>query len=191
MSERRTNDRYSPSFDDLRDDVAKVMGDANYTTMTTVDHLGRPRSRPLIAVWELEPEAPVGWLATFKTPVKSAHIARNPHVTTSYWSPRNDFASLDSVARWVDDPEVKELVWRLYERGSPAGVGYNPAGFWRGPQDPRFQVLRFDPWRIQVHPARDLVRGIRSPIWLAPDRARRTDNAQPERLETGNRAMVS
>lgn len=154
------------SFAQIRDDVAEILGTIVYATMTTVDRRGRPRSRVLIVVWELDGPRPVGWLATFKTPVKAAHLAQNPHVTTSYWSPRQDAVYLDSVARWTDDAEIDQRVWQLYRQGSPPGVGYNPAAYWRGPDDPAFHVLRLDPWRVQVLRALDVARGdLTGRIW--------------------------
>jgi|SRR5829696_7422935 len=153
------------SFREIRDDVAEVMGHIVYCTMTTVDRKNRPRSRVLIAVWQLDEEIPVGWLATFKTPVKAAHIANNPHVTTSYWSHRQDVVYLDSVAGWVEDPETKAMVWSLYAQGSPRGVGYHCGNYWRSPDAPDFHVLRLDPWRVQVLRGRELAGGIPSRIW--------------------------
>jgi general stress protein 26 len=155
------------SFAELRTDVATILGRIVYATMTTVDRRGRPRSRILIVVWELDGERPVGWLGTSKSPVKTAHLARNPHVTTSYWDPRQDFVSIDSAAEWVDDPAVHRRVWDLYRHGSPPGVGYEPGQFWRGPDDPDFNVLRLDPWRVQVLWGRDLAAGVPSRIWRA------------------------
>jgi general stress protein 26 len=152
-------------FADVRDDVSSIVSDSVYTTMTTVDQKGRPRSRALIVVWQFDLPEPVGWLGTFKTPIKSAHIATNPHVSTSYWSPRNDAAYLDSVAQWVDDADTAAAVWDMYRTGSPRAVGYDPGQFWAGPADPKFAVLRLDPWRIQVLRARDLVAGKPSRIW--------------------------
>ena len=157
------------TFADIRDDVARITGDVVYATMTTVDRRNRPRSRVLIVVWELDGARPVGWLATFKTPVKAAHLAHNPHVTTSYWSPRQDAVTLDSVAAWDDDRTTKERAWRLYRHGSPPGVGYEPGAYWDGPDDPALHVLRLDPWRVQVLRARDVARGdLTGRLWLAP-----------------------
>jgi general stress protein 26 len=153
------------SFDDLRADVAAIMSATNYTTMTTVDRQGRPRSRVLIVVWQLDGPEPVGWLGTYKTRIKAAHLDKNPHVSTSYWSPRQDALYLDSVARWVDDAQTAAAVWDMYRNGSPKGVGYEPGQFWKGPNDPEFHVLRLAPWRVQVLTARDLVAGRPSRIW--------------------------
>lgn len=165
-----TSVRRARSFAEISDDVAQVISHIVYSTMTTVDQRGRPRSRVLILAWELDGDRPVGWLPTFKTPVKAAHLAHNPHVTTSYWSPRQDAVYLDSVAAWIDDPEVKQRVWQMIRKGSPPGVGYDPAPYWRGPDDPGFHVLRLDPWRVQVLRARDLARGdLSGTIWRPDD----------------------
>jgi general stress protein 26 len=183
-AERRTE-----SFAQIRDDVAEIIGTIVYATMTTVDRRGRPRSRVLIVVWELDGDRPVGWLATFKTPVKAAHLAHNPHVTTSYWSPRQNAVYLDSVAAWVDDADVKGRVWRMYQEGSPPGVGYQPAAYWRGPDDPAFHVLRLDPWRAQVLRARDLARGdLSGTVWRADavDAVEAAEGTRHQALEDRN-----
>jgi general stress protein 26 len=159
------------TLDDIRGDVTRIVGDVAYATMTTVDPAGRPRARVLIVVWEFEHDDPVGWLGTYRTPVKAAHIAANPHVTTSYWSPRQDVAAIDSVARWVSDPEVADRVWSLYRDGSPKGCGYDPGRFWSGPDDPQFHVMRLDPWRIQVLNAADLAAGRPYRQWRQPSPA--------------------
>lgn len=96
------------SYREIRDDAADIIGDVVYGTMATVDKVGRPRSRVLIVVWELDDERPHGWLGTYRTPVKPAHIANNPHVTTSYWSPRQNVVALDSVAAWDDTPRPQQ-----------------------------------------------------------------------------------
>lgn len=180
--------RRAGSFAEIRADVARIMGDIVYATMTTVDRRGRPRSRVLIVAWDLEADRrPVGWLATFKTPVKAAHLAHNPHVTTSYWSPRQDAVYLDSVAAWVDDPEVEQRVWDMYRQGSPPGVGYEPAAYWRGPDDPTFHVLRLDPWRVQLLRARDVARGdLSGTIWRAESEDPSNDQAGSNSTDDGD-----
>ena len=157
------------AFADLRPDFDAIVGAVNYATMTTVDTEGRPRSRVLIPVWETADEKPFGWLGTFRTPVKAAHIAGNPHVTFSYWSPAQNTVAIDAVAAWTDDTAEREHVWDLYRHGSPPGAGYDPEQFWHGPQDPKFQVLRLAPWRVQVLRRHDLVTGIPARIWRDPD----------------------
>jgi general stress protein 26 len=150
------------SFADIRDRFNTYLAQVGYANMTTVDRKGRPRNRVLIAVWEETDDGlPVGWLATYRTPVKAAHLAANPHASFSYWSPRQNAAFVDVTASWVTDPEARRHVWRLYRTGSPAGVGYDPGAFWSGPDDPQYHLLRLDPWRIQ------LVRGtdLHSTIW--------------------------
>ncbi|MGK5551903.1 pyridoxamine 5'-phosphate oxidase family protein [Actinomadura kijaniata] len=149
------------SFADLREQFEAYVGSIVYATMTTVDKKGRPRARVLIPVWEVVDGKPVGWLATYKTPVKAAHLANNPHTTFSYWTQRQNAVSVDTVARWVEDRETKRHVWELYRRTSPRGAGYDLGQFWKGIDDPELHVLRLDPWRVQVIRGTDLA----SRIW--------------------------
>ncbi|MEU4512242.1 pyridoxamine 5'-phosphate oxidase family protein [Nonomuraea wenchangensis] len=149
------------SFGEIEKQFAAYIGDIVYATMTTVDAKGRPRARVLIPVWEVVDGRPLGWLATYRTPVKTAHLAGNPHTTFSYWSPRQNAVSLDTVAEWVSDPAVVRRVWNLYREGSPPGAGYELGNFWSSPEDPRLGVLRLTPWRVQVIRGADL----HSRIW--------------------------
>jgi hypothetical protein len=115
----------SPPYSEVAAEFTDIVSAIIYATMTTVDLRGRPRARILVPIWQTVDDLPVGWLATFKTPVKRSHLAGNPHATFSYWSPRQDFAAADSVTRWVEDAETKREVWELYRTGSPPGVGYD------------------------------------------------------------------
>lgn len=153
------------SFAEIRPEFDRYVCQIRYATMTTVDALGRPRSRVLLPIWEVVDEQPVGWLAAYRTPIKVAHLKGNPHTTFSYWDPRQNAVFVDSVSVWEDDAEEKSRVWDLYRAGSPAGVGYDPITYWRGgPTDPEYGLLRIDPWRVQVLRGTDL----RSVLWYAP-----------------------
>ncbi|MFD0745835.1 pyridoxamine 5'-phosphate oxidase family protein [Phytohabitans flavus] len=116
-----------PTFSSVEGQFNDYLREIRYATMTTVDAKGRPRARVLIAVWEQIDGRPLGWLATYKTPVKAAHLAKNPHTTFSYWSHRQNAVAIDTIAEWVDDIETKQYVWQLYDRTSPTGVGYPSA----------------------------------------------------------------
>lgn len=166
MSARRV-----ATFAEIRADVAAVLSRIRYATMTTVDPRGRPRARVLVAVWELDRDEPVGWLATFPTPVKVAHLAQNPHTTLSYWDRSQDALSIDAVAAWIDERATRHRVWQLYVAGSPARVGYDPRPFWPdGPDGSGFAVLRLDPWRVQVLRGPELAAGVPARVWRRPDR---------------------
>lgn len=152
-------------FAGIQDTFFDYVREIKYATMTTVDRRNRPRNRILFPVWEVVDGVPRGWLAVYKTPVKAAHLANNPHTTYSYWSPRQNAVFVDSVSTWAEDAAAREYAWDLYVKGGPPGVGYDPATYWRGgPTDPKYHVLRIDPWRIQ------LVRGtdLQSTLWVPP-----------------------
>ncbi|MEV4185912.1 pyridoxamine 5'-phosphate oxidase family protein [Streptosporangium canum] len=151
------------SFAAIESEFNAFVGAIVYATMVTVDARNRPRTRVLIPIWENVDGAPLGWLATYRTPVKAAHIANNPHTNFSYWTQGNDSVAIDTVAAWVDDLPAKSHVWDLYKRTSPRGAGYDLGNFWRSPADPKLHVLRLTPWRIQVIRGMDL----RSRIWQA------------------------
>lgn len=150
------------AFSEIQASFLDYVRDIKYATMVTVDRRHRPRARVLLPVWEIVEGEPVGWLAAYRTPVKSAHLADNPHTTYAYWNPRQNAVFVDSVTTWADDERSKLHAWELYRRGGPPGVGYDPVHYWKGgPGDPEYHVLRIAPWRIQ------LVRGsdLRSTLW--------------------------
>ncbi|RVX43702.1 pyridoxamine 5'-phosphate oxidase [Nonomuraea polychroma] len=149
------------SFAEIEGEFDAYVGTTVYATMVTVDARNRPRTRVLIPVWEQADGHPLGWLATYRTPVKAAHLAANPHASFSYWRPDNNSVAIDTVAAWVEDLEVKRHVWDLYRKTSPRGAGYDLGAFWRSPADPELRVLRLEPYRIQVIRGRDL----RSRMW--------------------------
>ncbi|MEU4344610.1 pyridoxamine 5'-phosphate oxidase family protein [Nocardia sp. NPDC023852] len=161
------------SFAEIEAEFNAFVGRIVYATMVTVDAQNRPRTRVLIPVWENVDGHPLGWLATYKTPVKAAHIARNPHVNFSYWAPGHNSVAVDATARWVDDPQTRQRIWNLYARTSPPGAGYHLGQFWRSPDDSQLHIVRLDPWRIQVIRGMDL----RSRIWQIPAE---TDGGMPE-----------
>ncbi|MEV4111401.1 pyridoxamine 5'-phosphate oxidase family protein [Nonomuraea sp. NPDC049695] len=153
------------SFAEIESEFNAFVGAIAYATMVTVDAEHRPRTRVLIPVWEAVDGQPRGWLATYKTAVKAAHLAANPHTSFSYWKPGNNSVAIEAVATWVEEPDAKQYVWDLYRATSPRGAGYDLGNFWRSPADPKLHVLRLDPWRIQVIRGMDL----RGRIWTAPE----------------------
>ncbi|MER7209528.1 pyridoxamine 5'-phosphate oxidase family protein [Streptosporangium sp. NPDC000239] len=152
------------SFAEIESEFNAYIGAIRYATMVTVDSGNRPRTRILIPIWENVDGKPRGWLATYKTPVKAAHLAGNPHTSFSYWKPGNSSVAIEATATWDDDLETKRHVWDLYRATSPRGAGYDLGAFWKSPADPRLHVLRLEPWRIQVIRGTDL----RSRIWTPP-----------------------
>lgn len=69
------------TFTDVQDTFFSYIRDIKYATMITVDRENRPRARVLLPVWEIVDGRPVGRLASYKTPVKAAHLAHSPYTT--------------------------------------------------------------------------------------------------------------
>ncbi|MBB6174588.1 general stress protein 26 [Nocardiopsis mwathae] len=140
-----------------------------WCTVTTVDAKGRPRSRILHPIWEVAGGGPVGWVFTGRTPVKTRHLAANPHVSVSYWNPDHNTVTADCVASWVEEPEARRHVWDLFTT-TPEPLGYDPSPFGvTGPDHPDFAALRLDPWRVQILRAEQIADGDFAPrTWRSP-----------------------
>jgi Pyridoxamine 5'-phosphate oxidase len=150
------------SFEPLQEDFLRITGKTVFCTATTVDEEGRPRSRMLHPVFVVRHGRPIGWALTGRTPLKTRHLAANPHMSCSYWSPSHDTVFVDCAATWVDDDSEKEQVWDLF-LNTPEPLGWGPGGMagygeerWRNPV---FTPLRLDPWRVQVMRGEEYPRG--------------------------------
>ncbi len=138
------------SFADLRADFARLTSEIGWCAVATVDEKDRPRTRMLHVSWDVDGDQPVGWVSTSRSPTKTAHLAHNPYVSCSYWTPAHDAVFVDCAADWVDDNAAKKHVWDLVATEA-AERGFDPYDVWKeGPADPMFEVLRLDPWRVQV-----------------------------------------
>jgi Pyridoxamine 5'-phosphate oxidase len=139
-----------PSFESIEDDFLRISAEVAWATVATVDSKGRPRTRILHPYWEVVEGRPVGWVGTVRSPLKSKHLAANPYVSVSYWSPKHETAHADCRASWADDE--RERVWNLFLGAEPP-LGYDPSTLpqWKdGPLGGEFAVLRFDPWRVMI-----------------------------------------
>jgi Pyridoxamine 5'-phosphate oxidase len=140
-------------FAELQDDFLRMTTETVFCTATTVDPRGRPRNRIIHPVFQVRDGAPVGWALTGRTPLKTRHLAANPHMALSYWNPSQDTVFIDCVTEWVDDDAEKADVWDVF-RDTPTPLGWGPEGMagygedrWRNPV---FTPLRLEPWRVQV-----------------------------------------
>jgi hypothetical protein len=110
-------------------------------------------------VWDFG--AMTGVVGTRRTPVKVAHLARQPALTCAYWSLDHDAAFVDCVASWVPEGESADA-WAALAKG------YDPATVWPGgPGAPDFAALRLRPYRVQVIRAASLATGAPVPLWAA------------------------
>jgi len=148
------------AFADIEQDFLRFTADIVYCTVTTVDARGRPRSRVMHPIFEVVDGEPMGWAVTDRSPVKTRHLAANPHVACSYWSPAQNTVAVDCVATWVDDIAGKQHVWDLF-RLTPPPLGWGDLSAYQpgGITHPLFQPLQLRPWRIQVLRADQVARG--------------------------------
>ena len=121
-----------------------------WCTVATVDRRGRPRTRILHPYWERAGDGVTGWVVTRRSPLKTAHLARTPYVSCSYWDATHDVAIADCHANWEDDLDQAARVWELYA-AAPAPLGYDFHAIWPdGPGSEGAALLRLDPWRLHV-----------------------------------------
>ncbi len=144
-------------------DALEVTRRVVWCVLTTVDGAGRPRNRVVHPAWEsvVRPDgddAVRGWVTTRRSPVKDAHLAANRHVGCAYAGADHDVAYFDCTATWADRDE-RHHAWDTC-RALPAPAGFDPATIWpEGPDSPGAEVLRLDPYRVQVGLAADLAQG--------------------------------
>jgi hypothetical protein len=138
------------SFAELQNDFVALTDEMLWCSVATVDHRGRPRIRIFHVEWALEGDRPVGRVTTRRTPALTAHIAGNRFVSCSYWTVKHRTVIADCEASWIDDDVSKAIVWDVMAPKA-SKLGFDPYAAWPGgPTDPQFEVLRLDPWRVQV-----------------------------------------
>jgi hypothetical protein len=150
------------AFAELADDFLRITAATVFCTATTVDAKQRPRGRMLHPIFVVRNGRPLGWALTGRTPLKTRHLAANPHMSCAYWKPSHDTVFVDCVAVWVQADSEKQEVWELF-RGTPPPLGWGPEGMagygpeqWRSPE---FTPLRLEPWRVQVMPGAEYPHG--------------------------------
>jgi hypothetical protein len=149
------------------DEAVDVARQVVWATVTTVSPTGRPLGRILHPVWTVGDDGCTGWVITRPTPVKTRHLAANPHVSCAYLAANHDIAFFDCVATWVDDAEQRRRAWHAIATAPPP-VGYDPATiFPAGIDSPDWSVLQLSPFRIQVARGAALAKGARPLLWLS------------------------
>lgn len=165
----------SPAEAHILKEAIDIAHNVVWGVMTTVDGRGHPRNRIVHPVWVLQDGGMEGWLTTRKTPVKTAHLAENHHVSIAYIAANTDFAYFDCIAEWVDDRGGKQRCWDAFSQAPPP-VRYDPAAIWKeGPTSADFAALRFAAYRVQAGRAEQIGRGEKAGIVrLREYRARET-----------------
>jgi len=151
------------SFSEIEEEFNKRVQRIVWCTAATVDRKGRPRTRILHPIWE----GATGWIATGRHSLKEKHLARNPHLSLTYWDPQHQQIYADCRAEWVDDAADKRRIWDLY-RNTPPPLGYDPGMIWQaGPDDPAYGLLKLTPWRLEISSIMDMMSGKPPLVWHA------------------------
>ena len=136
-----------------------------WASVATVDRRNRPRSRVLHPIWLRDGDRLTGWVITRPTPLKRAHLEHSPHVSVSYWDPRQEVAVAECTAGWERDPDARAGAWIAFLE-APEPLGYDFAQiFPGGAQSAGAGFLRLDPWRVRTQ----RVAALEPPhVWSAP-----------------------
>jgi len=126
----------------------------------TTDGTGRPATRVLHPIWELDGDSLLGWIATSPASPKAAQLAAHPHLSLTYWDASHDTCTADCRAEWDTTDEGRNALWDRF-KSAPAPVGYDPAIVpgWDSPTSPGFGALRLFPHRLRVMPGSLLMTG--------------------------------
>ncbi len=118
------------SREDAVERVAELVKDIRMAMLVTIDHEGRPHSRPMATQ-----EAPFDgtlWFLTSADSLKTDEIARNPMVNVAYASgAKESYLSLTGRAEVLNDREKIREFWSVWLRP-----------WFEGPEDPSIRILR-------------------------------------------------
>jgi hypothetical protein len=109
-------------MDDALESFLAIAQRIVYATLATVDPRGRPRSRIVHPVWELEEGRLVGWVGTRPSRLKRESLGFSGFASCLYWDHAHDVAVAECAAAWAP-PERRREAWeRLAAAGEPYTV---------------------------------------------------------------------
>ena len=150
------------SFEDIRADFDARVQKIVWCTVTTNDSKNRPRTRVLHPIWE----GSTGYVISGRESYKAKHLAKNPYVSVSYWSPESGLVVADCKATWEESLEEKRRVWALF-KNTPMPYGYDPEMLGSKADDPASGLLVLTPWRVELHSLAEVMTGKAATVWHA------------------------
>src|SRR5580765_6194206 len=133
------------TFEHIQKEFMERIARMVWCNMATIDSRDRPRSRIVHPLWD----GPVGWLWSRSATLKAKHLARNPFVSLAYVADVAKPVYVDCHAGWVDDLAEKQRIWDFI-KSVPPPLGYDPEPLYSTVDNPKYGLLRFAPWRIEV-----------------------------------------
>lgn len=122
-----------PTQEEAVEKLRELMKDIAMCMLTTVDHEGHLRSRPM-AMQKSEFDGDL-WFFTGKETGKAHEISDDSRVNVSFAKPSdNEYVSISGTARLVDDKAKAKELWNPFYK----------AWFPKGLDDPNLTLLRVD-----------------------------------------------
>ncbi len=152
------------TFEELQPQFDAIVQKLVWSTVSTVDRRGRPRTRIMHPVWE----GFTGWTVSWMTALKVKHLAANPYLSASYFSAEDGMVYAECRSGWVTDIAERERVWAFLS-SFPGPYGYDPAALMgTQPDDARLGLLKLAPWRVEVSSFANLAAGKPALVWQPP-----------------------
>jgi general stress protein 26 len=98
----------APSATELPALARRVIADAKFPMLATVDPAGQPRVRPVSPV---KVDGFTVYVANLRSYGKTAEIAANPRVELCYLDPAHDQVRITGTAEQVTEPAVLAEIW--------------------------------------------------------------------------------
>lgn len=133
------------NFADIETEFMARVSQAVYCIMATVDRQNRPRTRVMHPIWA----GSTGWVISWPESHKARHLAHNPYVSLAYLQDKAKPVYVECVATWLDDRAEKQRIWALHQTIAPP-LGFDPQPHYDTIDHPRYGILRFSPWRIEL-----------------------------------------
>ena len=152
------------SFADIKPAFQQRVSTIVWANVATSDTKGRIRSRMLHPMWEVDGDSPVGWIATGRQSLKAKHLAANPYVSLTYWTPAHEQVMAECKTQWVEDMGEKQRLWDLF-KSTPEPYGYDLGAFWKDVNDPTYGLLKLTPWRIECWTVGEMATGVPAQVW--------------------------
>ena len=148
------------SFEQIQAEFETRIKKIVWCTMTTNDRKGRPRTRIIHPIWL----GSTGYVVSGRESLKAKHLAANPFVSVSYWSPTEGLVVADCNATWEESLDEKRRIWAAFKATEPP-YGYDPEMLGAKADDVGSGLLVLTPWRVELHSLAEVMQNKPATVW--------------------------